>query len=304
MRKAKRFTPALIRRYIDEGRGQGVHQNFTAFHQVGRADPPSRGTSSIIPARGQLSTGHLLSVEEATVHEFTTMVPGVDDRRHQVRLSLDCHTNCLTEYSMWDDERIHPGTLDICRALHIKHPVLRRDGDLQDWIFTSDIVLTLLPRRQRRHMLAIAVKDVSFSQLKKRARNLLKIEREFWLVQGHRWILVTPECFSPEVAEAVMRYAGFAHRAEPIDGGLLDLGATAVKRHGPQNLTVHLYGLMDEFRCDMERAQDLFWQGVWTRRLPIDWTSALWASDTIRFVSLAEFDTFNPVVSGRSAWPT
>lgn len=118
------------------------------------------------------------------------------------------------------------------------------------------------------------------------------------------WILVTPECFSPEVAESVMRYAGFAHRAEPINEGLLTETASFVRKQGPKCLTAHLCALMDEFNRSMEGAQDLFWQSVWSRRLPIDWTSVLWASDPVRSVSRAEFDGFNPIQSRRTAWPT
>lgn len=175
MRKAKRFTPALIRRLQNEGRGQGIRQDFNAFHQVKRGDPPSRGTSSIIPPMGQFSAGHLLSVAEGVSHEFSTMVPRTDDRRHQVPLSRDSHSNCIVEYSNWDDERIYPGTLEICENLGIRHPRLRLHEDIEQWILTTDIVLTLLSPAKRRRLLAISVKDVPFSQLTKRNRDLLRV---------------------------------------------------------------------------------------------------------------------------------
>lgn len=304
MRKKKQFTPALFRRFVDEGRGTGVHRDFTALHQVSRRDPPSRGTSSIIPSHGRFSAGHLLSLAEQVAHEFGTMVANLDDRRHQVRLETGRHLNCLHDYSEQSDEKLYAGTVDICKALGIRHPILRKGLDVENWVFSTDLILTTKPPHLHRRMLAVSTKDVPFLRLPKRARDLLRVERAYWLDQGHEWMLLTPECYCPVAAEAVARYSGFAHRAEPIDDQHLERTAFIVKQHRHQSLRAHLYTLRTEFQCSMERAQDLFWQAVWKAHICVDWRTTLWSTDPIRIVSRSEFDSLNPVVSRRCAWQT
>jgi len=303
MRKRKQFTPSLIRRLRDEGRGTGVHLDFTPLHRVRRSEPASSGTSAIVPPRGQFSTGQQLSLAEQIAYEFCSMVEHLDDLRLQVRLEIDRHLNCLHDYSQRDDEQTYPGTNDICHALGIRRPALRQGADVEDWIHSTDLVLTTKAPFEGRRLLAVSVKDDALCKLSKRKRQLLSVERDYWLSQGHNWLLITPETYCPRVGEAIMRSAGFVHGHEPLDDAHLERTADLVKRV-ERSLIGHLYNLMDDFRCSMSQAQTLFWQAVWNSRILVDWRHTLWASNAVRLVSKHEFQAFNPVISGRSAWPT
>lgn len=302
MRKKSRFSPSLIRSLLEEKRGTGVFEDFTPFHQVQRRDPPSRGLSAIVPARGKFSAGDQLSTAEQICYEFCRMVEDLDDLRHQVRLQTDRHWNCLFDYAESVDEQTYPGTREICDNLCIRPPELKQGDDSEEWIHSTDLVLTLKPPSQGRRILAVSVKDVPFVQLTRRKRNLLLVEREYWLGQGHDWLLITPESYCPTVGEAVRRGAGFVRGYEPQDDAHL-ARAAAIVRARERSLTGHLYNLMGDFSCSMEKAQGLFWQAVWSSLIPIDWTTTLWPTDAVRLVSKDEFDAFNPVTSRRSAWP-
>jgi hypothetical protein len=174
---------------------------------------------------------------------------------------------------------------------------------VEDWIHSTDLVLTIKAPFQGRRLVAVSVKDGPFAKLSRRKRQLLSLERAYWLSQGHKWLLITPETYCPRVGEAIMRSAGFAHGHEPIDDAHLERTADLVQRV-ERSLTGHLYNLMDDFRCSMAQAQALFWQAVWSSRILVDWRCTLWASNTVRLVSKHEFQAFNPVISGRSGWPT
>ena len=47
MRKTKRFTPELFKKFIESGRGVGTYERYIPFHRVSRRDPSSKGRSHL-----------------------------------------------------------------------------------------------------------------------------------------------------------------------------------------------------------------------------------------------------------------
>jgi hypothetical protein len=185
-RKGKRFTPKLLAKFDKEGRGRGTHQNYAPYHQVTRSDPSSKGTSTIVPGQKGFSDPHLLSEGELVKgYFFAAMLEHLDDLRPQYKLNLNPHAGEAIEYLQPAPEDYFPGTLQLATAMGIRHPIVRLDGVSDWWRMTTDIVTTIRPPNGICRLLALSCKTVAFAALNKREKNLLAIDREYWICQGH-----------------------------------------------------------------------------------------------------------------------
>ncbi len=122
MRTTKRFTPAVIARFIKQGRGQGTHADYAGWHRVTRGDPASSGRSHLLRWRGRLRD--LLSDGELGAQLFVTMLPDVDDCLEQYGLSPEDDMHPLAVYGERDPLTLFPGTLKLADELGIRHPRL------------------------------------------------------------------------------------------------------------------------------------------------------------------------------------
>lgn len=214
MRTGRRFTPALLEKWYDAGRGSGTGATYQPWHQVTRSDPGSRGRSHLINWRfGRLH--HLLSDQELLAFGFASMWPGLLDLREQFPLEHDEHVVELAAYRADQITRLTPGTTEIANDLGLKHPVLRSGGVALPWVMSTDLLLTYAAANGRTELLAVSVKHDDELKVP-RTRELLAIEREYWRRQDVYWLLISPSLYTRDVAASVL--AGLPWWVRVIDG--------------------------------------------------------------------------------------
>ena len=133
MRTTRRFTPNLLRRWEEEGRGDGRKEDYEPWHQVTRGDPSSRGRSHIIYWVGTGRQHHFLSDGEAVAFYFSAMIPGLIDIREQFPLQTKEWRHELCEYSVLSPSRLYTGTEDIAKKIGVRHPSLVDGENKELW---------------------------------------------------------------------------------------------------------------------------------------------------------------------------
>lgn len=296
MRTTKRFTPAVLRRFAQQGRGLGTFDDYTAWHQVSRGDPASRGRSHI-----QLWNGRqhdYLSDGEWIVGLFATMVPGLLDIRTQFPLSLEPGRHELAAYSADFFNTWAPGTRELARRLGIPHPAVRQHSEKADWVPTTDLLLTVQTKRGPR---LLAITDKPNDEWKNpRPRELFAIEQAYWTAREVDWLLITPAEYCKAVGLTLRRTAEWALGPSANDKELRTAMAVAHRLlYRSERLVIetlaHLLG-------DMGRAQHALWQAVWSSRLPFDLNRGWRNHLPLRPLDLKAFHAQNPITSRRSAW--
>lgn len=137
MRTQRRFTPALLRRWHDMLRGAGTFDTYTAWHQITRGDPSSRGRSTIEFWPGSAALVDLLSNREQVVFFFCTMLSDAWEIRAQFPLAQNPSQHELAAYSHKYLHLTLPGTVQIAAELGIKHSVVRQGDDEELWVLTT-----------------------------------------------------------------------------------------------------------------------------------------------------------------------
>lgn len=296
MRTTKRFTPAVLRRFVDQERGGGILDAYTAWHQVSRGDPASRGRSHIALWNGRQLD--YLSDVEWVVGLFATMVPGLLDLRPQFPLSLDPAKHELAAYSADHISAWAPGTRELAHRLGIKHPVIREHSEKADWVPTTDLLITLTSGHGPL-LLAVSAKPNS-GWRNPRQIELLSLEQAYWRAREVDWLLITPDVYCKAVGLTLRRTAQWALGSRASDKDLRIAEAVAHKlQHRSERLVIetiaHIFG-------DIARAQNALWQAIWSARLPTDldrgWRNHL----PLRHIDQAAFRAQNPIASRRSAW--
>lgn len=296
MRTTKRFSPAVLGRFARQGRGTGTFGNYRAWHQVSRSDPASRGRSHIICWQEfQLD---LLSDKERAVFLFASMHPNLIDVRPQFPLALEASPHELEAYG---EARIssYPGFSELAAALKIRAPKLRDGSDEAPWVPTTDLLLTIENEQGNRALIAIAFKYAR-ELLRKRAWQLLKLEREYWLRREVQWLLITETLFDRRYAECLERVWWWALHC-PVDEDSLQR-ATSVIRRGNGRPLIELIARIAERAGDLPRAQHAFWQAVWKGLAPIELRRGWRPHVPVQLLSVEDFQGLNPILSGRSAW--
>jgi hypothetical protein len=207
MRTTKRFTPAVLARFERQGRGTGTYEDYIGWHQVTRGDPASRGRSHLLNWKGRLI--HLLSDGELGEQLFATMLPNLDDSLEQHKLTPEDSPHPLLAYGAPVSDELFPGTLRLAEELGIRHPKVYGKGESDDWVMTTDLVLVFDRPGEARTMLALAFKPKGWDK-SRRAKQLLRLEREYWLRRGVPWLLITPELYDKRVLMTLRRIACWA----------------------------------------------------------------------------------------------
>lgn len=297
MRTTKRFTPAVLRRFSRKGRGQGIFEEYQAWHQVTRGDPASRGRSHVFNWNG-LSL-ELLSDRERVIFLLASMVPGVVDVRVQFPLTLSSAPHEIEAYAVGQISSSFPGAKEIALALGIRHPVVTDDDESEDWTPTTDLLLTVRAPTGQLSLLAIAfklAKEVSA----RRKRELLRLEYEYWLKRDVPWLLLTEELIDAELATCLERAWCWALH-ESVDETTLRIAANTIRALEGRPLTYVLDYLTQ--RCgSKEVAQHAFWQAVWKGRAPVDLRRGWRPHLPVRLLPEETFWDLNPIVARRSAW--
>lgn len=300
MRRGAKFTPQKLIRWVKEERGLGTYEDYQPWHKVARSDPGSRGRSRLVYWYLHGRTCHFLSDVEYTTFLLVTMLPDVIDIREQLPLSGEQHSYDLCSYLTGPSTDKYPGTLELARELRIRHPVVRFQGETMYWVMSTDLVVTIFsPVTGRRELLAISVKrDLPKTR---RQKQLLRLEREYWLRQGVRWLLITQELFHRNFKDRLLEGAPCALSDWRADGEVLELlGKNADKFdglfRGPAfHLVTELTGI------DICNAPLAFWQAVWTGRIPLDLRQVCRTSTPLRLTTRSVFDSLNPLLERRSS---
>lgn len=297
MRTTKRFTPAVLERFERQGRGQGTYEDYIAWHRVTRGDPASSGRSHLFNWRDRLRD--LLSDGELGEQLFATMLPNLDDSLEQYKLSLDDAAHPLAAYGESDQATLFPGTVSLAKQMGIKHPELRDQGKKAPWNPSTDLVLVFKPPHGKREMLALAFKTRDWKK-SKRTRELLSLEREYWLQRGVPWLLITPELYDQRVVLTLRRIACWALTDEvSVEFRCL---AAQTARQNPFDSLTRVLELIRVSLGSMECAQFALWQAVWKGELPIDLTRGWRPHVPLGLITNDAFIRLNPLASRRSAW--
>jgi hypothetical protein len=137
---------------------------------------------------------------------------------------------------------------------------------------------------------------------RKRTRELLSLERAYWLRQGHPWILITPAQYDTRVAVNVFSALPWA-LAQSTARASKEINYRALMHEivgRPMRLALLL--IAAQLSIDESEAQRVFWRAVWSGKLPLNLSRPLRPGTPIQFVSEEAFWNQNPVASRRSSW--
>lgn len=169
------------------------------------------------------------------------------------------------------------------------------------WIPTTDLLLVLLNGGGFLELLAVSWKPGSFSDLSKRAVELLRLEKTYWEVRGVRWLLITSETYAKSVALTLLRTSSWGLADESPDSHI-QLACTVARAMCDSSQTLVTSQLAHELGGDQYPAQKALWQAVWRGELPIDLRRGWRPHQPLSQISSAEFVSLNPIASGRTAW--
>ncbi|WP_172202583.1 TnsA endonuclease N-terminal domain-containing protein [Niveibacterium sp. COAC-50] len=296
MRTTKRFTPAVLRRFARQGRGTGTFGEYQAWHQVSRGDPASRGRSHIVCWRDfQLD---LLSDKEKTLFLLASMRQDVVDARAQFPLALDTSSHELEAYGEIRLAR-YPGIAQLASELKIRAPKLREGDDQAPWVSTTDLLLTVEQAPGVFAFIAVAFKYAR-ELAAKRTKQLLQLEREYWLRRGVQWLMVTEALFDRRYAECLERVWWWALHC-PVDNETLRNTAAIICRAAGQT-QLHAIKQVARRTGDPMVAQHAFWQAIWCGAAPVDLRRGWRPHVPVHVLSVDGFRSLNPILCGRSAW--
>lgn len=298
MRTTKRFTPTVLARFAREGRGTGIYEDYIPWHRVTRGDPASSGRSHLV--QWQQRFRELLSDGELFAQYFALMVPDLDDCTEQFPLTLDRCRHPLTKYGDYPDEAYYPGTIELAAQMGIKHPKVHAKADTADWIPTTDHLLVIKQANRRRTAVAVAYKPTGIETMKRRTRQLLELECEYWACRNVPWLLITPRQYDRRVALTLSRSAPWAIDMKMPREHLKLAARTATELAG-HSLT-RVIGQLSTALGDLESAQRVLWQAIWRGILPVDLRRGWRPHEPLRFISPIEFQSLNPITSRRTAW--
>ena len=298
MRTTKRFTPEILDRFRALGRGLGTYQRYVPWHRVSRSDPSSYGRSHLMMWRQRQL--ELLSDDEWVGGLFTVMAPDVEDLRPQFPLSLTSACHELGAYDVRAGIHHQQGTIEIAQQLGIKHPRVNGNGRSAPWVLTTDLLVTLIDTTGRRRLLAIACKPCGELE-DRRTKELLMIERQYWMARGAEWLLVTSELYEESVELTLRNCAQWAF-GEPASAAHITAAAATAHRLEGLPLSSVLARLQSELGGDVDLAQRSFWQAVWARAYLLDLRRGWRPHLPVTTLSSATFRSLNPIASRRSAW--
>lgn len=298
MRTTKRFTPRVLARFYRQLRGTGTYCSYIPWHRVTRGDPASSGRSHLLEWRNRLR--ELLSDQEFREQLFVLMLPHLDDCNEQFRLTPEPSRHPLTAYGDYVDDREYPGTLALASELGIRHPIVRDKGEVADWSMTTDLFVVTKRPSFRRAAIAVAVKAVEIEALTKRDRELLALERQYWIARNVTWLLITPTQYDPRVARTIVRTAPWTIAME-VSPEALERAVSIVVQLGCVSLTQIIDELADQL-SSRELAPRALWQAVWRGLLPIDLRRGWRPREPLNLISLDQFQSQNPILARRSAW--
>jgi hypothetical protein len=172
-------------------------------------------------------------------------------------------------------------------------------GQSGNWRPTTDILLTLQETNGSKSLLAIACKP-DRKPLSKRTRQLLDLERTYWLVRGVDWLLVTPAEYDDATSDTLRRIQPYC-LCKQVSHQHRGLARDLVYAYQSTPYSTVFAVLSGEIGDD-SLAQHALWQAVFYGDLPVDLRRGWRPHLPLSILAHAEFFTLNPVASRRSAW--
>ncbi len=297
MRTTKRFTPKVLDRFRRQGRGLGTLKNFIPWHRVGRGDPSSRGRSHLMMWRDRQR--EVLSDKEWVALFFAITVKFLFDLLEQFPLSLATAAHELSKFTVDASQTTYPGTLELADRLGIKHPKTSGSDATVDWVMSTDLLLVLRSPTGKFELLAASIKtDEDFS--KKRTKELLRLEREYWISRGVTWLLITPSLYDKQVGLRLRDTMPWALERFVSEADLKVASTVAAERQG-RSLTFVLEALSAKLGS-IDLAQRAFWQAVWCGKIPLDLRRGWRPHQPITLLAQEDFVALNPIASRRTSW--
>lgn len=297
MRTTKRFTPRLLERFYRLGRGLGIFGDYIPWHRVSRSDPSSRGRSHLL--QGKDRQHELLSDHEWVAIMFVFMLLDLLDVREQFPLAQQDGIHELGAYRVDIGDERFPGTLALAAMLGFKHPKTTEGDDSANWVMTTDLLIALRNDDGIVELLAVAVKTVD-EIVDRRKRELLAIEREYWIARGVTWLLITPALYDEQVGLNLRMQMPWTlgARASARDR---QLAVEVVRRFPGRSLTFILQQL-EATLGEMDLAQRTFWQAVYSGEIPMSLRRGWRPHQPVVLLPHVDFVAQNPIASRRSAW--
>lgn len=148
-------------------------------------------------------------------------------------------------------------------------------------------------------MLALAFKPKGWDK-SRRAKQLLRLEREYWLRRDVPWLLITPEQYDLRVLLTLRRIACWAI----VDAASPELRRAAcdIAIANPFASVTQLLQQIERRCSSMYMAQCALWQAVWYGDLPIRLSRGWRPHRPLEHISPEEFALQNPIASRRSSW--
>ncbi|PPD53938.1 MAG: hypothetical protein CTY12_04155 [Methylotenera sp.] len=298
MRTVRKFTPKLIRSWI-ASRGEGVFEDYIAWHQVSRSDPASMGRSHLTFCPKLSRLRHHLSDCEQVVFGLCLMVQGCIDIREQKKLYAGSHINELSHYDSRYFGVQELGTLDFSKFLGIKHPKLKLNDESEPWVMTTDFLIVYEEDNVKK-LIAVAFKLEK--DLSTRNKQLLSIEKAYWEAEGAEWILITDKLIPPKVHSTILKVLSWVlHPIQISDETKLECSKLSFSLNGL--VLNQAYELIStHFKVEKEIAQNIFWQSVWAGNIRLDLNRWHFASEKIKLLSEDDFKKQNPVLARRTSW--
>lgn len=304
MRTQKGFTPTTLDRFMREGRGQGVYDDFKPWHKVSRGDPASSGRSHLLMFRGRLR--ELLSDGEFRAHAFVLMLPYLDDVLEQVPLDHGSSLHPICSYLAGGDPTYYPGTVAVSDELGFRHPICTgKSSKRQDhtrsvlWTMSTDLLVVTRSPTGIRDFLAVSVKP-SADPLRDRQIELMMIEREYWASRSIPWVLITKHQYSKAVGLTLTRSSCWALQQPVLPAH--KAAAVGIARARPSDSLTSVLRHVEKVVGSLEVAQNALWQSIWTGALPVDLNMGWRPHLPLLHIQKAAFWEQNPIAVRRSAW--
>ncbi len=297
MRTTKRFTPSLLERFFRLGRGQGIFGDYIPWHRVSRSDPSSCGRSHLL--QGKDRQHELLSDHEWVVIMFVFMLLNQIDVREQFPLSREEAKHELGAYRVDIGEKYFPGTLALAAKLRFKHPKTTDGEDSADWVMTTDLLIALRNSDGTIELVAVAIKTID-EMANKRKRELLAIERAYWVARGVTWLLITPALYDEKVGLNLRMQMPWTLGERTSEQDRL-IAADVVRRFPGRSLTFILHQL-EAALGEIDLAQRAFWQAVYSGQIPMSLKRGWRPHQPVVLLQQTDFVAQNPIASRSSSW--
>lgn len=261
-----------IRRYIEEGRGQGHGRHYQPWLQIGRRGVPAKSNLNFRPLPMLGRHGHFLSRNEWHVALWVLWL-GVADLREQFPLWPFPHPHPLCGHPDLTQVRLRrsPGLLAIAQQIGIPHGT--HYGSRIPYVATTDLMITARVNGIWTNI-AIAIKPKGIVdgtvEAPPRLKERLALEMAYCIDLDIRWHLLSDGALAVALREN------------------LELCILAANPVLAPSLQADCEGLLDEYlradapvesalsiatatyRLDRVQILNAFHHAIWHRRLPVD----------------------------------